>query len=154
MNAKRSDAIATSFPGERYTPFALAKKLGALAILESASFAHGRDRYSLILLREAFRIRQTADGVCFWIDGGEVPFEGGDILDAVESVAAQNVLPPDGIPLPGAGIGFLGYEFCARCDTIKLAPQADSLGLPESESSLATSISSSTTSPTPSTCSP
>jgi anthranilate synthase component 1 len=133
MNAKRSDAIATSFPGERYTPFALAKKLGALAILESASFAHGRDRYSLILLREAFRIRQTADGVCFWIDGGEVPFEGGDILDAVESVAAQNVLPPDGIPLPGAGIGFLGYEFCARCDTIKLAPQADSLGLPESE---------------------
>lgn len=133
MNLKRGDAIVTSIPGERYTPFALAKKLGALAILESASFTHGRDRYSIILAREAFRIREDDSGVRFTIEGVDVPFTEGDILDAQMSVASQNVLPPDGIPLPGAGIGFLGYEFCARCDTIALSSQEDSTGIPESE---------------------
>ena len=133
MKIKRSDAVATSIPGERYTPFALAKKLGALAILESASFTHGRDRYSLILAREAFRVRQDSEGVFFTIDGHDIPFLDGDILDALMAVASQNVLPPDGIPLPGAGMGYLGYEFCQRCDTIKLIPQPDSIGIPESE---------------------
>jgi anthranilate synthase component 1 len=133
MIQTRTDSVDTSIPGERYTPFALAKKLGALAILESASFTHGRDRYSLILVREAFRIRQDDRGVFYSIDGRDVPFTGGDILDAQMAIASQNVLPPDGIPLPGAGIGFLGYEFCQRCDTIKLSPQADGIEIPESE---------------------
>ncbi len=133
ITTKRSDAIATSIPGERYTPFALAKKLGALAILESASFTHGRDRYSLILAREAFRIRQDNDGVHFLIDGHQLPYAGGDILEAQLEIASQNVLPADGIPLPGAGIGYLGYEFCQRCDTIRLSPQTDTLSIPESE---------------------
>jgi anthranilate synthase component 1 len=133
MKIKRSDARATSISGERYTPFALAKKLGALAILESASFTHGRDRYSIILAREAFRVKQEAGEVLFRIDGHDIPFQDGDILDALLEIASQNVLPPDGIPLPGAGIGFLGYEFCQRCDTIKLVSQEDTIGLPESE---------------------
>lgn len=133
MKIKRSDAIATTLTGERYTPFALAKKLGALAILESASFTHGRDRYSIILAREAFRIKQEKDEVLFSIDGHDLPYKNGDILDALLEVASQNVLPADGIPLPGAGIGFLGYEFCQRCDTIKLIPRPDTIGIPESE---------------------
>ena len=133
MKIKRSDALATSISGERYTPFALAKKLGALAILESASFTHGRDRYSLILAREAFRIRQDDSGVFFSIDGHDIPYTGGDILDAQMEIASQNVLPPDGIPLPGAGIGYLGYEFCKRCDTVLLQKQDDTIGIPESE---------------------
>ena len=133
MKIKRSDAIASSIPGERYTPFALAKKLGALAILESASFTHGKDRYSLILALEAFRIRQDSGGVFFTIDGHDIPYANGDILEALAEVASQNVLPPDGIPLPGAGIGFLGYEFCRRCDTITMAAQTDTISIPESE---------------------
>lgn len=133
MKIKRNDAIVTSISGERYTPFALAKKLGARAILESASFTHGRDRYSLILASEAFRVREDANGVFFAIDGRDIPYTGGDILDALMEIASQNVLPPDGIPLPGAGIGYLGYEFCARCDTIALSPQKDTIGIPESE---------------------
>jgi len=40
---KRTDAVKISIPGDRFTPFSLAKKLGALAVLESASFAHGKD---------------------------------------------------------------------------------------------------------------
>jgi len=133
MKVKRSDAVTASIPGERYNPFALAKKLGALAILESASFTHGRDRYSLLLVREAFRIRQDESGVVFTIDGRDIPYFGGDILDAQMEVASQNVLPPDGIPIPGAGIGHLGYEFCRRCDTVHLKAQVDGIGIPESE---------------------
>lgn len=133
MKIKRSDAIATSIPGERYTPFALAKKLGALAILESASFTHGRDRYSIILAREAFRIKQTDEGVFFCIDGHEIPDPAADILEALLEIASQNVLPADGIPLPGAGIGYLGYEFCQRCDTIHLTAKPDTIGIPESQ---------------------
>ncbi len=133
MTPKRSDMAAVTVPGDRYTPFSLAKKLGALAILESASFSHGRERYSIILAREAFRIREDDAGVTFTIDGEERPFAGGDILDALMSVAAQNPLPPDGIPLPGAGVGFLGYEFAARCDTIKIQKNPDTIGIPESE---------------------
>jgi anthranilate synthase component 1 len=71
--------------------------------------------------------------VFFSIEGHDIPYRDGDILEALLSVATQNALPPDGIPLPGAGIGFLGYEFCARCDTIKLSPQTDGIGIPESE---------------------
>lgn len=133
MITKRSDALAISIPGERYTPFALAKKLGALAILESASFTHGRDRYSLILAKEAFRIRQDAEGVFYTIDGKDYPFLGGDILDAQLEIAGQNALPPDGIPLPGAGIGYLGYEFSRHCDTIHLKDNPDTIGIPESQ---------------------
>ncbi len=133
MKIKRSDAITVSIPGERYTPFALAKKLGARAILESASFTHGRDRYSLILAREAFRIRQDEDGVFYCLDGRDVPYANGDILDALMEVAEQNTLPPDGIPLPGAGIGFLGYEFSRHCDTIHARVNPDTIGIPESE---------------------
>ncbi|HKL84921.1 MAG TPA: chorismate-binding protein [Treponemataceae bacterium] len=132
MQKKRCDSVSISISGERYTPFALAKKLHASSILESLSFTHGRDRYSLILVNEAFRIIQDESGVFFSIEGTRLPYSGGDILDALVSVASQNVLPPDGIPLPGAGIGFLGYEFSQRCDTITFANQVDTIGVPES----------------------
>lgn len=133
MEIRRSDMVTLSIPGERYTPFALAKKLGAPAMLESASFTHGRDRYSIILVREAFHIRQEGDTVFFRVDGSDIVFPDGDILDALLQVAAQNVLPSDGVPLPGAGIGYLGYEFCRRCDTIRLQERPDTIGIPESE---------------------
>ncbi len=133
MKTKRTDALVTSLPGERYTPFSVAKKLNALAILESASFTHGRDRYSIILVREAFRIRQQGDSVQMTIDNRDIQHEKHDILEALLDIARQNVLPPDGIPLPAAGIGYLGYEYCQRCDTIRLAPSQDTIGIPESQ---------------------
>ena len=37
------------------------------------------------------------------------------------------------VPIPGAGIGHLGYEFCQRCDTVRLKGQSDGSGIPESE---------------------
>ena len=157
----RTDSLYFSLPCDRYTPFSLARKLGAKVILESASFARGKQRYSFLMTEEAFHIVQDENGVAFLIDGRRVPYTHGaaadetvtrgsrmrhqpDILDALRYVAGQNdvscvTLPDTGevisntIPVPASGIGYLGYEFCARCDTITLAPQTDELRLPESE---------------------
>jgi anthranilate synthase component 1 len=136
MMTKRTDNIYLSLSGDRYTPFSLAKKLGAKAVLESASFSQGKDRYSILMLEEAFRVIQDEEGVAFVVEGKRQPFhlkEKADILDALLEIAEENELPPQNIPLPAAGIGYLSYEFCARCDTIHLAPQIDELHIPESE---------------------
>jgi len=134
---KRTDSIYFTLPCDRYTPYSLAKKIGAKAILESASFARGKERYSIIMAEEAFHILQDDEGISFLIDGRRVPFTSGmkkeDILDALLYVAEQNPDPPEGIPLPASGIGYLSYEFAARCDTILFNPQQDELHIPESE---------------------
>ncbi|MCF0225021.1 MAG: chorismate-binding protein [Fibrobacter sp.] len=132
----RTDSIYVALPSERYTPFSLAKKLGAKAILESASFAHGRERYSTLMVDEAFRVRQNQDNVTIVVDGVEkvVLKDGeGDILDELLHIASENTVPPNQTPIPAAGVGYLGYEFCARCDTIHLASQVDELNIPEAE---------------------
>ncbi|NLM00118.1 MAG: hypothetical protein GX220_01505 [Treponema sp.] len=115
--------------------------MGARAVLESASFTHGKDRYSIILLDEAFKIVQDNAGIGFIIDGIRKRFlkidttlanKTPNILDALFYIAEQNAPPIEGIPLPGAGIGYLSYEFCTRCDTIQMASQKDDLYIPES----------------------
>jgi anthranilate synthase component 1 len=68
MEVKRTDLVMKSLSGERFTPFSLANKLGASAILESASFTHGKDRYSILLVKEAFRIVQEPDRVVLHIN--------------------------------------------------------------------------------------
>ncbi|MCR5723719.1 MAG: chorismate-binding protein [Treponema sp.] len=159
--AARTDSLYFTLPCDRYTPFSLARKLGAKAILESASFAHGKQRYSFLMIEEAFHILQDDEGVAFIVEGRRLPFtqeadtgetvargskkaHETDILDALLYVAEQNdmstvTLPesgervPNSIPVPASGIGYLSYEFCARCDTITLAAQTDELHIPESE---------------------
>ena len=44
---KRNDSIYKCISNSRYTPYLLAKKIGAIGILESASFQKGRERYSI-----------------------------------------------------------------------------------------------------------
>ncbi len=128
--------LVETLPGERYTPFSLAKKFGAKAVLESASFTGGKDRYSILMLDEAFRVIQDDDGVAFVVNGERRPvylMKDGDILDVLQEIAAENQTETGaGFPLPAAGIGYLSYEFCARCDTISLAKQDDELKIPES----------------------
>ena len=148
--SSRTDSIYFTLSCERYTPFSLARKLGASAILESASFARGKDRYSILLLEPAFHIVQDDDGVAFLIDGRRLPYRGKnengetvapgsrqlhtpDILDALLYVAQQNTILPNSIPVPTSGLGYLSYEFAARCDTIKMENQMDELHIPESE---------------------
>ncbi len=158
MSGKRGDELVMSLPGERFTPFTLAKKLKARAILESASFKQGRARYSLILVDEAFRVVQEGNEVALYIAGERRLWDGSggtagraglagsagmagdkpggrkpDILDALAYVAAQNAGVAPGLPVPASGIGFLGYDFAARCDTLILASKPDDIGVPESE---------------------
>ncbi|MFA6937699.1 MAG: chorismate-binding protein [Treponema sp.] len=147
---KRTDSLYECFESERYTPYSLAKKIGAKAILESASFARGKERYSILMTDEAFHILQDEEGIAFTIDGRRVPFTAAkeeaetiapgckgthvpDILDALLYVANENDINKQNIPVPASGIGYLSYEFCQRCDTITLAPQTDELHIPESE---------------------
>ncbi len=151
---KRTDCIYLTLPSDRYTPFSLAKKIGAKAILESARFNMGKERYSIIMAEEAFHILQDDEGVAFIVDGRRIPYtqqvldkDGNpemiapgstvphttDILDALLYVAQENELPVKTIPVPASGIGYLSYEFCARCDTIHLETQKDELKIPESE---------------------
>jgi anthranilate synthase component 1 len=119
--------------GERFTPLALAKKLGARAFLESASFQRGRERYSFLLLREAFRVFQRGEGI--WLArAGAAPEPldcGGDILDAASAVNRQHAGTRAPFPLPTGGIGYLAYEYCARFDTIRLIRKPDPLALPD-----------------------
>ena len=56
---------------ERFTPVTLARKLDARVLLESASFMKGRERYSILLVREAFCVRETSAGVFLVRDGTE-----------------------------------------------------------------------------------
>lgn len=134
---KRFDCKYLTLPCDRYTPLSLAKKIGAKAILESARFNMGKERYSILLAQEAFRLVQDESGVYFLVEGKKIPFENqekkSDILDALLYLASENELPVKNIPVPASGIGYLSYEFCARCDTIHLAPQTDPLNIPESE---------------------
>ncbi len=133
---KRTDSLHLTLSGDRFTPYSLAKKLNAVAVLESASFSQGKARYSILMLSEAFRIRQEPDGVYLIINGDKRLYPGNprDILDVLHDIAAENEAPENNIPLPASGIGYLSFEFSARCDTIVFpANQADSLGIPEAE---------------------
>ncbi|MBQ0051228.1 MAG: chorismate-binding protein [Treponema sp.] len=141
------DGIYKCISSERYTPYSLARKIGAVAILESASFAKGRERYSILMTEEAFKIVQDDDGVAFIIEGNRVPFKAtepsldalghekpADILDALLYVAKQNegFEKTNEIPVPASGMGYLSYEFARRCDNIRFFEQEDELGVPES----------------------
>lgn len=131
----RPDTHIVSVTAERFTPCALARKVHARALLESASFRSGRQRYSVLLVKEALRIRQTAHGVRTYIDGQQTPppHHEGDILDAVRYFANQHDGEQYDIPIPFGGIGMLSFEFASFCDTIPMAKQPDPLSLPLAE---------------------
>ena len=129
----RNDTIIKILPGERFTPYGLARKLNAIAILESSSFHKGRERYSLLVVEEAFRLEQQ---------GGEIVLASGakrrvvrsaakDILDVLLYFANQHSAPHQDFPFPAGGIGFLSYEFAAKCDTIRITHKTDALSLPD-----------------------
>lgn len=147
---KRSDSIYKCISNSRYTPYLLAKKIGAIGILESASFQKGRERYSILMTEMAFKTIQNQDEIYFDVDGKKIPFEqknveskdalgrtkNCDILDALVYVASQNPTPQGNlseIPLPASGLGYLSYEFAKHCDNIRFFEQKDELEIPESE---------------------
>ncbi len=127
------ESLIRVLQGERYTPYSLARKLGAAVLLESSSAQHGRSRYSLLLVREAFRIIQQ-QRECFFVKEGKksrIRSIHRDILDLLVYFANQLPNPRQDFPFPSGGVGFLAYENCRYFDTIVLQPQDDPLNLPE-----------------------
>ena len=230
-SAKTGDTAVRTLPGEKHTPFGLARKLNAKVILESSSLSRGRERYSVLLVQEAFQIHQEPNGIIM-LRGKErrvmteysppapshapagpgagptgqasPPAEGSpgagptgqapnpahpglsshphqapsaaasrvtpqnpaqtaptspypgphapgghpgspgsapagpaasgtrtpDILDTLQSIAARHARTETEYPFPAGGIGFLSFEFAARCDAVHIPPRPDPLGLP------------------------
>lgn len=128
----------------------LQKKIGAIGILESASFQKGRERYSILMTEMAFKTIQNQDEIYFEVEGKKILFDkknieskdalgrtkNCDILDALVYIATQNPTPQGNlseIPLPASGLGYLSYEFAKHCDNIRFFEQKDELEIPESE---------------------
>jgi len=128
------ETVIKVIPGERFTPYGLALKLGATVVLESASSKKGRDRYSLLLIHEAFRVSQEAGAVYFHQGHRKSRIKSNhrDILDVLMYFARQHSDPGQDFPFPAGGIGYLSFEFCRYCDTIRLNPdKPDPLELPD-----------------------
>ncbi len=127
------ETLIKVIPGERFTPYGLALKLGATVVLESASSKKGRERYSLLLIQEAFRVSQEGPQVYLHKDGKKFKVKAGhrDILDVLLYFARQHSDPEQDFPFPAGGVGFLSFEFCRFCDTIKLSEKPDPLNLPD-----------------------
>ena len=125
--------VIRTIAGERFTPYTLALKLGAKVILESSSFHKGKERYSILMIREAFRIIQEDDAIYMETDGNRKRVKSGakDILSVMRYFADQHKAPADDMPFPAGGIGFLSYEFSRYCDDIRFIPREDPLGLPD-----------------------
>ena len=130
---EQAEVLLRTINGERFTPLSLAKKLNARALLESASFQRGRERFSFLLLKEAFRIYQKGEDYFMDRDGTTLSLKtrGKDILDVCAHFSAQHDGARTPFPLPTGGIGWISYGYCARFDTIKLRQREDPLGLPD-----------------------
>jgi anthranilate synthase component 1 len=130
----RRTHLIKKIPGEKFTPFALARKLNAAVILESSSLSKGRERYSILLIDEAFRIVQIgAAAYLMTVDGRRKKITNGgrDILDTVKRFALFHKNVDHDFPFPAGGVGFLSFEFARFCDDISFPERHDDLGLPE-----------------------
>ncbi|HVP19794.1 MAG TPA: chorismate-binding protein, partial [Spirochaetia bacterium] len=129
----REKVLLRVINGERFTPLSLAKKLGARALLESASFHKGKERYSFLLVKEAFQIFQKGDEFFMSRDGTTLALKtkARDILDVLSHFSGQHKGLSTPFPLPTGGIGFLSYEYCARFDSIRLRQKPDPLAIPD-----------------------
>lgn len=122
-------------PGDKFTPCALAIKLGAKCLLESSSLSGGRSRYSILLVDEAFRIVQRGEVCTRLSPRGEerINHRGEDILHVLEKIASYHKDLGGEYPLPAGGIGFLSFEFAAYCDTMPLVEREEAPELPLGE---------------------
>lgn len=131
----RRDGIIKVVAGERFTPLTLARKLDAQVILESSSFQKGRERYSILMVKEAFRVVQKDDAITLNKDGKKFAIQGKskDILDVLLYFARQHPSIHQDLPFPAGGVGYLSYEFSRYCDTIRFQMKRDKLNLPDAE---------------------
>ena len=128
-----ANVLLRTIPGERFTPYTLARKLNARVLLESASFHRGRERYSILLLQPAFTIQERQGAITLTRAGRRFRLNssGRDILDVLRYFADQHTEESHPFPFPAGGVGYLSYEYAAKFDTVRLQRKADSLDLPD-----------------------
>jgi anthranilate synthase component 1 len=128
-----NNSLVRVISGEKFTPYSLYKKLGARALLESASFSRGKARFSIILVRETFSVQQNNGKLSLLRNGEELSIEqnSGDILDILLRFARQHAGARSDIPFPAGGIGYLSYEYARHFDDIGLREKADRIDTPE-----------------------
>jgi len=131
MNSARPEMVLTrTLAGEKYTPFGLAGKLNSRVILESSSLSRGRERYSLLLVEEAFQVWQEGKTIILRKGPERRVMEGRDILDVLAEIASGHEDFKTDFPFPVGGIGFLSFEFASFCDSFDFPNRSDPLGLP------------------------
>jgi len=131
MNSTGPAAVLTrTLAGEKYTPFGLAGKLNSRVILESSSLSRGRERYSLLLVKEAFQVWQEGKMIIMRKGPERRVMEGRDILDVLAEIASKHADFKSDYPFPAGGIGFLSFEFASFCDSFGFPNRPDPLGLP------------------------
>jgi len=126
----RTDGIIRTIPGERFTPYSVAKKLKAKVLLESSSFQKGKERYSILMVKEAFTVFEKDSETFIEMEDKRyrIRKKEGDILDVLRYFAGQHNSLHQDFPFPAGGVGFIGYEYAARFDTILLREKP---GVPE-----------------------
>jgi anthranilate synthase component I len=133
MRKQQNSLVIRTVTGERFTPYSLAKKLDAKAILESASFDQGKSRYSILMVKEAFRVVQQNETIFMENNGvrKSIKSSAPDILSVLLYFSNQHSGKLHDFPLPSGGIGFLSYEFASNCDTINFQTKKDILDVPD-----------------------
>ena len=127
--------LLKTIPGERFTPYTLAHKIEARALLDSASFHRGQQRYSILLLQDAFTVYESQGTMYLRKDGERFRLrsERKDLIDILLHVASQHSEERHPFPFPAGGVGYLSYEYAAHFDTVTLTAKRESLSLPEGQ---------------------
>ena len=125
--------VYKTISADRLTPTVVFKKLGGIALLESAVLEMGKSRYSFIVVESHASLSLTETGVVETSNGetrliNSDPKKYMDILTERGLRIAAETLP---FPLPARGVGYLSYEFSRFCDTIHISKQKDNLQVPE-----------------------
>ena len=150
-----TDVLLRTIPGERFTPYTLARKLNAKVLLESASFHRGREALqhpaaeagvhdSGTRRRVHHDARRGGASGCaaagatfstvlryFADQHGGAAQPPGDAGAWLSRSGRLPVVRPHPFPFPVGGIGYLSYEYAAQFDTVRLRKKADSLDLPD-----------------------
>ncbi|MDA3850235.1 MAG: chorismate-binding protein [Spirochaetaceae bacterium] len=125
--------LIKTLDGERFTPFGLAKKLGASVILESTSLDKGQARYSVLLVKEAFRLIHMEDTPEIKRSSPkgweQLERKGRDILDFCVALAQEHEALDKEVdfPVPSGGVGYLSFEFSQFCDAMEFPKERPSL---------------------------
>lgn len=140
-NSTQAFLFYKQIPCDNLTPLSLTQHFNAKLLLESAYEQTGKDRYSIIMPSQAFRIYKEDSGYSFLDNNQKIPLK--NILqdrfvenDFLANLSVFREFAPDlssvkcseskldlakilsELPLPLGGAGYLGYEFFSEIEDI------------------------------------